>query len=47
MVAENYGKWLCTRDTIGLPCKEMPRILPRSVKNVKGEGMRYLLGLVL
>jgi len=40
---ESYGKWLCTRDTTGLPYKEMPRISPRSGKNVKGEEMRYIL----
>ena len=42
LLEESYGRWLCTRDTTGLPCKEMPRISPRSVKNVKGKEMRYI-----
>ena len=42
-MVESYGKWLCTRDTTGLPYKEMLKISPRSVKNVKGEEMRYIL----
>ena len=42
LVAKSYGKWLCTSDITGPPCKEMPRILPRSVKKVKGEEMRYI-----
>ena len=43
LVAKSYGKSLCTRDTINPPCKEMPKISPKSVKNVKGEGMKYTL----
>ena len=42
MVAKSYGKWLCTKDTTSPPCKEMPKIFPRSVKNVEGEEIRYI-----
>ena len=42
LLEESYGRWFCTRDTTGLPCKEMPRISLRSVKNVKGKEMRYI-----
>jgi len=40
-MAKSYGKWLCTRDTASPPCKEMPKILTKSVKNVKGKEMKY------
>lgn len=41
LMVENYVKWLCTRDTTGLPCREMLKISP-SVKSVKCKEMRYI-----
>ena len=44
-MGESYGKWLYTRDIIGLQCKGMPKILQRNVKNAKVEEMKYTLAI--
>ena len=40
-MGESYGKWLYIGDTTSLQCKRMLKNWSRSVKNAKGEGMKY------
>ena len=44
-VGESYGKQIYTKDIIGLQCKGMLKTLSKSVKNAKGERMKYTLAI--